>query len=161
MFVVTHALVPVVACIAADLGGLRFRGERIFPPKSLALVGVFGVLPDLCSPHISLAARYASWSHTLWFMIGLIPAALFAASFFERRFLGVVAAACWSASLLHLAADAISGGIAWLHPWRPDILGARLIPFRFWFVGDLLFLVLVLFGLWLLPRFEAAAIKRA
>jgi len=160
MFIVTHALAPVVACTAADLLGIRRGVGRVFPEKSLFLVGLFGALPDLCTPHLSLAARYASWSHTLWFMLGLIPVVLVVAGFFDRRFLGRMAFACWAAALLHLATDAVSGGVAWLHPWRPDVVGAYWIPFRWWFAGDLGFVCLALLGLWLRPRFEGRAIAR-
>jgi hypothetical protein len=154
MFIVTHAFAPVAASLAVDLGAIRTRGERMFPAWSLVAVGLFGALPDLCTPHLSLEARYASWSHTLWFALGILPVAAMAVSFFGRRKFWLVTLACWLAVVLHLATDAVSGGIAWLQPWRPDVIAATWIPFRCWLFGDALCLTLTGFGLWLRPRFE-------
>ena len=56
-----------------------------------------------------------------------------------------VAIACWIAYALHLAADAISGGIAWLHPWREDVLGSYWIEPQNWIWYDAGFILLVWF----------------
>lgn len=159
MFIVTHALAPVCACLAIDLAGIRRGGERVFPAWSLPVIGFFGALPDLCTPHLSLAARYESWSHTTWFLLGLLPIVAAAAMCFESRAFGRVALAAWLAAALHLATDAISGGIVPLQPWRDDVLGGRWIPYRWWLAGDAVLLSLTLLGLWLRPRFEARAIR--
>jgi hypothetical protein len=39
-----------------------------------------------------------------------------------------VAIACWVFYVLRLVADAISGGIAWLYPWRGEVVGRYFIP---------------------------------
>ncbi len=158
MFIVTHAFAPVAASLAVDLGAIRWNGERAFPAWSLVAVGLFGTLPDLCTPHLSLEARYASWSHTLWFALGVLPVAAITASFFERRAFWVVTLACWIAAVLHLATDTVSGGIAWLHPWRPNVIATGWIPFRWWLFGDAVCLTLTALGLWLRPRAEARLI---
>ncbi len=160
VFVVTHALAPVAACLAIDIAGILRRGGRVLPPWSLPVVGLFGALPDLCTPHLSLEARYMSWSHTAWFLLGLVPVAVAVAACFGRRATAPLAAVFWLAAALHLATDAICGGIAPLQPWRADVISARWIPFRWWLAGDALFLGLTALGLWLRPRAEARAIDR-
>lgn len=144
MLIGTHALLPVSVCLGADHLRLLSGRERWFGAAGLAVVAGFGVLPDLCSPHISLADRYDSWSHTVGFLAGAVLAAAAAGSFFETGGRLVVAVACWLAVALHLAADALSGGIVWLSPWRDGVLGGQFIPFRYWLWCDLGLLVLVL-----------------
>jgi len=133
----------------------------MFPVRSLWTVGIFGILPDLCSPHISLDARYSSWSHTVWFMGGLVLVAGMAGTFQERGSRWKVALACWFASALHLACDAVSGGIAWLYPWRDDVVGRYFIPPEQWMWFDAGFVLLA----WLLVRslmdWEARGIRRS
>lgn len=55
-----------------------------------------------------------------------------------------MALACWLAIVWHLAADAVSGGIVWLSPWRDEVLGGPYIPYRWWWWSDLGFVVLTL-----------------
>ena len=73
MLVGTHALLPVCACLIAENLAARAGREPVLPPRALWVIGGFGVLPDICTPHLDLADRYASWSHTLFFMAGLLP----------------------------------------------------------------------------------------
>ena len=118
------------------------------------------MLPDLCTPHLSLAARYASGSHTVWFLAGGIVLAAAAGSCFETgRRLGV-ALACWSAMALHLVADALSGGIAWCHPVRDQVLGGSYFPFRLWWWSDAVLIGLVWALARLNPWLEARQIHR-
>jgi hypothetical protein len=72
MLVGTHALLPVAACLLVDNLRLAAGLDRLLPRRSLWWVGVFGVLPDLFSPHLSLAARFASRSHSMVFLVGAI-----------------------------------------------------------------------------------------
>ena len=106
--------------------------DWLLPRRSLWVVGVFGVLPDLFSPHLSLAARYASGSHSIVFLVGVIVLAAAAGSFFENGRRLMVAVVCWCAVVLHLAADALSGGIVPGYPVPFEVLGGAYIPFRFW-----------------------------
>ena len=64
MLIGTHALLPVCAGLLIENAALAKGRGHFFPPWSLPLIGFFGALPDLCTPHISLEARYSSWSHT-------------------------------------------------------------------------------------------------
>ena len=65
MNVLTHALLP--ALLAAPL--LPQTTPRVFYVSG-GIVALAGALPDLLTPHLSLAARYASWSHTVFAWAG-------------------------------------------------------------------------------------------
>lgn len=146
---------PVCACLVADnLAASNGRG-RIFPTHSLWLVGIFGLLPDICHPHISLEDRQASWSHTVWFMCGLIIVVAAVGSFFAKGCRWRVALACWTAAALHLLADAISGGITWLYPWNADVIGRYYIPAQHWMWFDAFFILLAWFLLRVLPQLKS------
>lgn len=145
----THTLLPVCGCLLIDRIRRSAGRARWFTGKNLCCVGVCGFLPDILSPHLSLESRYASLSHTVWFflilpllilpLLKLIP---------EKRSRLPMWIACWCAAALHLAADAISGGIAWLHPWRSDILGKYWIAPQTWIWYDIGFIV----GVWVIYR---------
>lgn len=117
----------------------------MFSGRNLCVIGVFGMLPDFLSPHLSLESRHASLSHKVWFLAGLVlllPLVRFVA---EKGSRWPVAVACWMAYGLHLAADAVSGGIAWLHPWRDQVLGRYWIEPQYWIWYDAGFILLVWF----------------
>ena len=145
MFVVTHALLPVLAAQCAQGASLAMRRRLLFiEPRSLIAIGVAGAAPDLLSPHLSLAARYSSWTHNVWFVLGAILVIFLIARLFDPISRRLTCVSLWLAIVLHLATDACSNGINWLHPLRHDILGTTLIPYRLWIWSDLLFVVLVL-----------------
>lgn len=148
MLIGTHTLLPVCLGLAVENLSLAKGKGHVFPEWALPVIGLFGALPDLCTPHISLEARMASWSHTVWFMAGLIPVCAMVCSFFPKGYRWRVAVALWLASLLHLFADAIAGGIAWLQPWRPDVIGDYYIHSDYWLWWDMGFVFLT----WLLVR---------
>ena len=155
MFIGTHALLPVCIGLGLENASLVKGRGYVFPPWSLAVVGVFDVLPDFCSPHLSLGSRLSSWSHTVWFLAGLVPVCGMVASFFPKGMRWRTALLCWIAAMLHLAADAISGGIAWLYPWRPEKIGDYYIPSGQWPWWDVGFILLFWFLLRLRPHAEA------
>lgn len=166
MLVGTHALLPVCGVVLVGRGGKEgsrwcVKGSK----RVLFLVGLFGVLPDLCTPHWSLEARQTSWSHSIWFLLGLVPLAGLMGWICRRDRGGNggirVAVACWIASALHLAADAASGGIAWLYPWRPDVLGRYYVPADTWIWYDAFFILLAWILLRVLPGWQRwSEIKR-
>ena len=78
---------------------------------------------------------------------------------FDKEGRWKLAIACWLATVLHLAADAVAGGIPWLRPWRTDILGDYFIPSSHWLWYDLVFLVLTGVGLRLRPFAEARGMR--
>ncbi len=161
MLVGTHALLPVCACLIAENLAARAGREPVLPPRSLWVIGAFGVLPDICTPHLDLADRYASWSHTLFFMAGLLPVAAMAGSFFPKGARWRVALVCWLACALHLAADALSGGIKWLYPWRDEVIGRYYIPAQYWHAWDAFFILFAWFLIRVLPHMEGRGIRSA
>jgi hypothetical protein len=132
MFVFTHALLPVVLG-APLLPRTSRRGFQI----ATAVVALSGAMPDLLTPHLSLAARYASWSHSVFAWAAFSTLLLLAG----RRWLPL--RVCGLAALaygLHLAGDAVAGGIAWAYPISHDVIARRWIPYRFWLPLDVVML---------------------
>lgn len=164
MFAGCHALLPVTGCLAIEAVSLATRGRRFFPDWTLPVVALFGVLPDLCSPHISLDDRYDSWSHTLLFLGVLVPVCLLISTAFEKGKRLRVAVVIWLAAALHLAGDAMSGGIPWLLPWDKTPLGSTLdrtyIEPETWIYYDGTFIVLAWLGWRLRQRLEVRAYER-
>ncbi len=151
MMIGTHSLLPVCGCLLADRISMSAGRVRMFSGRNLCVIGAFGMLPDMLSPHLSLESRYASLSHSIWFLIGLVvllPLTRFIADKSSRL---PVVIACWSAYGLHLAADAVSGGIAWLHPWRDNVLGSYWIEPQYWIWYDAGFILLIWFIYRVLP----------
>jgi hypothetical protein len=156
MLIGTHTLLPVCLALAADSLSLAGGRGHLFPRWGIVAVGVCGALPDLCSPHVSLEDRLASWSHTAAFLAAMAPLSLLVASFFPSGRRLMLAIACWLAVLLHLAGDAVAGGIAWLHPWRTEVLGGPYIPAVDWLWYDIGFVLLT----WVLVRLRPHAEAR-
>lgn len=149
MNVLSHALLP--ALLAAPL---MPRGTPREFYASAGLVALAGALPDILHPHLSLAARYTSWSHSVFALGGwtlvFVGAALLGRGRTWRR-------AAWLAPLayaMHLFLDGISGGIAWLYPISSDVLSHRLVRYPYWFPIDAaLALVACAVALWLRRRY--------
>lgn len=155
MLIGTHTLLPVCLGLAIENVSLAKGRGYFFPEWTLPLIGVFGALPDLCTPHISLEARMTSWSHTLAFFAVLVPVCTMVVSFFPSGNRFRVALALWLASVIHVATDAASGGIAWLYPWRPTQVGDFYIHSDQWLWWDVSFVFLTWFLVRLRPHSEA------
>ena len=145
MNVITHALLP--ALLAAPLLSRRRPREYY---ASVGAVALAGALPDLLHPHLSLAARYASWSHSVFAWAGVTLLLLLSALIFRQRVKPIVFLLAALAYALHLCADGLSGGVAWLYPFAPGIVGRRMIPFHFWLQSDgvLILAALIAFFRW-------------
>lgn len=152
----THTLLPVCAFLLVERVVVRGKGRSFLPRRSLWLVGFYGLLPDILTPHLSLEARHASWSHSLLFLflLGVVTAAIASRLHGKQRWR--IAAVCWVSTALHLAADAISGGISWFHPWSKAVLGSYLIRPEHWMWFDAGFVLLT----WLLIRVVPIRISR-
>ena len=161
MLVGTHAMLPVCGCLAVDAIAVSRGRERVFPAWTLWIIGFFGVLPDFCSPHIALEDRHSSWSHTVWFLAGLPGVLPVGGMYLDRSFRWRVVVACWIAAALHIAADTISGGVAWLYPWKPDVTGDYYIPLDYWIWSDAGFVLLTWILLRTVPVWEGRAIRHS
>jgi putative exporter of polyketide antibiotics len=139
MNTVTHALLPVIAAGLYERSyAAKSSRRRTLSPNAIALVGVFGAAPDLLNPHLSLAARYTSWSHGLFFWASLTTTfVLYGAVRRLKRPYWLIVPWLSGAYLLHLGCDAISGGIAWAYPFGYQIIGARIVSYRWWVPLDL------------------------
>jgi hypothetical protein len=144
--VVTHALLPALMAVP-----FLPRTDRPAFYRSAGLVALAGALPDLLCPHLSLAGRYTSWSHTVFayagFNLVLLGLALLPRIRILRRTL-LLASLAWA---LHLAMDGISGGIAWLYPFSGEVLGERLVRYYWWFRIDVVLTVIAIAVFWLWP----------
>jgi membrane-bound metal-dependent hydrolase YbcI (DUF457 family) len=159
MMIGTHSLLPVCSCLLVDRISMAAGRPRMFSGRNLIVVGVFGMLPDFLSPHLSLESRHASLSHTIWFLTGLVLLLPLVRFVSEKASRIPVAVACWLAYGLHLAADGVSGGIAWLHPWRNEVIGRYWIEPQYWIWYDAGFILLVWFIYRVLPAVRAKAIS--
>jgi hypothetical protein len=155
MLIGTHTLLPVCLGLAIENVSLAKGKGHFFPEWTLPVIGVFGALPDLCTPHISLEARFSSWSHTMWYLAALIPVCTMVITFFPPGRRGRIAIACWLAAAIHLATDAAAGGINWLYPWRQVVIGDYHIPATQWLWWDMGFVFLTWFLIRLRPHAEA------
>ena len=147
MNTITHALLPVIAAGVYERFH-RTKAERrgVFSAKKLILIGVFGAAPDLLNPHISLDARYTSWSHGIVFWV-IITMCLVMLHLTRRRVFPIHLMVWLSGSyLLHIACDAISGGVAWNYPFGRSVIGAFYVNPIWWIPLDVL-LSLLAYGL--------------
>jgi hypothetical protein len=147
MNVLTHALLPAI--LAAPLL------PRTPPRADFVLGGIValaGALPDVLTPHLSLAARYASWSHTVYAWAGFSVFFVVLGLVLRRRELPRVLLLASLAYALHLCGDAFSGGIAWLYPFSTEVIGRRLILYRYWLLLDVVLLAAALIVFWSRPR---------
>ena len=139
MTVVSHFMLPVIAAGCLEIRAVRRSGRPLFGRRGLALVGLCGILPDLLTPHLSLSARYTSWSHTLWFLAAVLLLGMALARLLEPRRRAVVWM-CVIAVFLHLLCDTVSGGVNLL-PGLCRPLGGYYFPARYWLWLDLASLV--------------------
>jgi hypothetical protein len=140
--VVTHACAPVVVALAIDALRLHSGRNRLFSTKHLIAIGLAGALPDLLNPHLSLRARYSSWTHTLWFILAVYP--VFTAicrKWFRQRWV-LLTHFLWLATIAHIATDTISNGTRPLYPYGP-VVSYRLVRggVYHWIRFDIAFIV--------------------
>jgi hypothetical protein len=148
MNTITHALIPVI-CVRLFTSRPKWLGRW-----GLVQVGLAGALPDLLNPHLSLEARMTSWSHGLpfWFTISTI---LVIGSFISRGRLSPHVAVCMSlAYLLHIACDAISGGVDFLYPLGSWIWGYYWVDPLWWIPIDIILILLAYMLFRILPRIK-------
>lgn len=138
MNTVTHALLPVIIAGICERSYAEKSGRRgIFSPKNLIVIGVFGAAPDLLNPHLSLAARYVSWSHGVSFLLFLTMVLFVLGRFGKWKFPVHLIASLAGAYALHLFCDAIAGGIAWQYPFGRAVIGAYYISPTYWIPLDI------------------------
>lgn len=149
MNTVTHALIPVI-CVRLMARPGTWLGR--WGPVKIALAGA---LPDLLNPHLSLEARMTSWSHGIpaWLAFSAILITLSLLS--QRRFHLGLALCLSGAYLLHIACDAISGGVNLLYPLRDWVVGDFWVHPIWWVPLDVTFILLCYFLFRVIPNLRA------
>jgi len=138
MNVITHSLLPVTARQCVEL-----RAEKLPDYKqqlyAWAAIGLFGSLPDILNPHISLGARYNSYSH-VWPCTLTVVAICCLYGFLRRKNdTAVVALWCALAYVLHVVGDIVSGGLDFF--CTGQAIGDWWIIPELWPVLDLFFVI--------------------
>lgn len=154
MNTITHALLPVIAAGLIERVNKGEKRNGIFSNREILLLGLFGAGPDLLNPHLSLVARYTSWSHGLPFWAGLTLVMLVVSLFMRKKFPPGMAIWFSAAYLLHQVCDFIAGGVAWMYPWERGVVGDYYVPPQYWAWIDAGCVLLVYSYLRILPHFN-------
>jgi membrane-bound metal-dependent hydrolase YbcI (DUF457 family) len=134
MRVVTHFTLPIILAGFLNLWSLFKNRKLLIKIHFLLLIGICGALPDILSPHLSLQARYSSWSHNLWFIIASVFLGFIILRRLPDRFHPVVYLGCLGI-ILHILCDMISGGINWFNPYGEPV-GKYYVHWRLWRILD-------------------------
>ena len=134
--------IPIIGANLCNFIGKRIGNNTIFNGKSLLIIGSFGILPDLVNPHIYLEDRLNSWSHTVWFILGLSLLLL------TLKRLGLIwgyalIIGCVLASAMHIICDGITGGVKPFYPFD-IVVGKYFIGSNHWIELDVIFLILAI-----------------
>lgn len=152
MTVVTHAIAPILVASTVNAFSLKFQRKNVFTLKQLIAIGIAGIIPDLLGMHFSLEGRYSSWTHTIWFVVGIYPVCYFVARKFFRQNWILLTHMLWFAVVFHLALDSKSGGIVLFYPFG-DVVGDYLIGWDYWVRADLILITItVLLAAWIIYK---------
>ncbi|GAA5494970.1 hypothetical protein Rhal01_01139 [Rubritalea halochordaticola] len=145
MNTLTHALLPaIVAGLCNKSYAAPVKRKKLFTGREILLIALLGAAPDILNPHITLAARYTSWSHSIAVLLPLSMLLVLCSGLFRKLRPRLIP---WllGAYALHLACDAITGGIAWAYPFSSHIIGKTYINFIYWIPIDLTFSIVAYF----------------
>ncbi len=154
MNTITHALLPVIIASVIERTDRGADRNEVFSNREIIALGVFGAAPDLLNPHLSLAARYTSWSHGFPFWVGLTLVMVIGSLFIKKRFPPGMAIWLSAAYLLHLVCDLVAGGIAWSYPLGGTVVGKYYVRPEWWawIDGSCIF---IMYGMWrIAPSFH-------
>ncbi len=140
MYIGTHAFLPVITITAIDIFRLSTKKEPLLSNKQLLLVGIAGILPDILWPHFSIQGRYTSWTHTVWFLIALFPVIWYLFKHTIKTGFLKITLFFWLATFIHIATDALSGGVSLFYPLG-NVIGAYYIPYKYWIKSDITFIL--------------------
>ena len=142
---ITHAILPLAL-------GYKWIPASLYRPSIpvSSLIALSGALPDLLDPHITLEARYNSWSHTV-LALGLFGVAVSGVCLYPKfKPFYQVGVLCIFAYALHIFCDLISGGGRPLLPFSRAIYGRDFWPSWAWGASDIILLLyLYIFYRWL------------
>ncbi len=137
MNTVTHALLPLVVAGLCERSW-RLPNERkgYFSRGDLIAIAIAGAAPDLLNPHLSLAARLSSYSHTIW---AVLVFGIMVLVFLKRRkhLTWRLYALLVGAYGVHLLCDLVAGGIAPFYPFmRYTVYGDYWVSPIWWVPTD-------------------------
>jgi hypothetical protein len=140
---ITHAILPLVL-------GYWWVPKRAYRPilSASACIALSGALPDLLDPHITLEARYNSWSHTVIAFLIFSSFVMALGLFTGLRRYSRIGLICIFGYGLHIVCDVISGGGRPFSPFSRKIYGGDIIPSWSWGASD----IALLFCLYLIFR---------
>ncbi len=127
---ITHFCFPLICAMAVD-SPRGWQDPPAFTKRELIEIGIGGMLPDIIDPHLSLALRLGSWTHSIIFVL-LIVAII--------KIMDVHHSCRWQHWFVfavgsHLFLDALSGGVRLWYP-AEHVVGGTLIPFFLWLPID-------------------------
>jgi hypothetical protein len=144
MDIITHACFPVVIVSSIEIIRHQYYKTRPINGMQLFFVGLAGGLPDILWPHFSLYQRMHSWTHTLWFLILLLPLVFIVAKWKIKEGYQKFTIMFWLAAMSHILLDGLSGGVNLFYPINKRI-GAYYISYHTWIFFDIIFVCLTIF----------------
>ena len=131
MYLPSHFFIPIIATHIGNAISLSARQKPLVVGRPIFLIGFAGLLPDLLNPHLLLVDRFESWTHTVWFLAGCGIL-----GFSLKRFCNPwLIAFMLLAIFLHIACDAITGGVKLFWPYDFTV-GKYLIGSNHWLQLD-------------------------
>ncbi len=147
----THACLPVLTVTTIDTLRVSRQQPRLITNKQLWLIALAALLPDILSPHFSIADRHSSWTHTLWFLGGILPVILILSKWLVKTNWQWLAFYCYLASCIHVFLDGIAGGVSFLYPME-GVFGDYYVPWKYWIYSDVGFILMTRLMLFILNR---------
>lgn len=135
MNIVSHIASPIVFAQSANVYRSHNRKPSFFNWKHLLLIGLFGGLPDMLSPHFDFGSRYNSFTHSIWFLLIALFVAFILA--WQLPMIKKLILFCCFAVIFHLVCDMISGGINIFAPFGEMLIGRNYVLTRYWIPLDI------------------------
>jgi hypothetical protein len=143
MYVGTHVCLPLIPIVTIDIVRVLRGKQKLLTNWQLFFVGIAGFLPDLLWPHFSRAGRLNSLTHTIWFLVLILPLVFLAARITIKQNYILFSLLFWLATVSHVFLDTISGGARLLYPLSEKISGSYFVPWPLWLKMDILFVILL------------------
>ncbi len=143
MYIGTHVCLPVITVVTIDIVRVLRGKQKLISNWQLLLIGIAGFLPDLLWPHFSRIGRLNSWTHTIWFLLILLPLVLLSTRLIMKRKFLLFSFIFWLSAVSHILLDIISGGVRLLFPFNDRITGSYLLSWPLWIRIDILFVILL------------------
>lgn len=140
MYIGTHATLPIAIISTIDIASIEFTKKYILPNKQLAWLALGGVLPDFLWPHFTMHQRLNSPTHTIWFLIMLLPLTYLVSKWVFKKDYIKFTLLFWLATLSHVLLDALSGGVSLFYPWG-KVVGTYFIAHPNWIYFDIRFII--------------------